>query len=608
MASILRFFFLVSFLLLPQLAFAFLERLPLVGERLPFTIELDEPNRSLSTHLEDSLRTQRGGSHEFSLLETKPQAAQFDREILRRLLQAEGYYASSVRVDLEKERLLYRIDTGPLYRIQSLEIQFPANVEAPPKEHLPIREGQALRAQDVQAGEQFVRQFVLNNYCLFETNVRYHAQIDHRAGEAFLQYKLAPSEAVVFGETKIMGLESIDEDFLRFYLTFEQGNCFRRSTIEQTRMALLQTNLLAQVDTDIAQPEDGEVEITFNVTERHHRTLRAGLGYESDLGALVTLGWQHRNLMQRGQLLDIETQLGEFRQGVTAEMSTPHFWVADQTLLLHSELMRETLEAFEVDRAELGATITRPINQSWSANVGAVVEFSRVTAEDGIEIDNSELFSGAENIAGDFALLSFPLGLEYSSTDNLLNPTEGVNLTLRTRPFIDLYDTSTRFVKTTFIGTTYLTANSWPLNPTLALRIATGTTSNVSLGDLPVSHRYYAGGGGSVRGYGFQLAGDLTDEGVPRGGLSFGETSAELRFRFGSWGMVMFIDGGYAYASEAPRFGQDFLWGAGTGIRYYTTFAPIRFDIATPLDRRVDTDGNRVDDAIQIYISIGQAF
>ncbi|MDC0002879.1 BamA/TamA family outer membrane protein [Porticoccaceae bacterium] len=45
------------------------------------------------------------------------------------------------------------------------------------------------------------------------------------------------------------------------------------------------------------------------------------------------------------------------------------------------------------------------------------------------------------------------------------------------------------------------------------------------------------------------------------------------------------------------------LWGAGLGLRYYTSFAPIRFDIGVPLNQRAE-----IDDSFQIYISIGQAF
>ena len=90
----------------------------------------------------------------------------------------------------------------------------------------------------------------------------------------------------------------------------------------------------------------------------------------------------------------------------------------------------------------------------------------------------------------------------------------------------------------------------------------------------------------------------------PDGGLSFSEVSLETRLRWGShWGGVVFLDGGYAYKDAWPELGQDLRWGAGFGLRYYTSFAPIRFDIGVPLNKR-----DEVDDDFQLYISIGQAF
>jgi translocation and assembly module TamA len=38
-------------------------------------------------------------------------------------------------------------------------------------------------------------------------------------------------------------------------------------------------------------------------------------------------------------------------------------------------------------------------------------------------------------------------------------------------------------------------------------------------------------------------------------------------------------------------------------VRYYTAIGPLRLDVGVPLDRR-----QGVDDAVQIYVSIGQAF
>ena len=43
-------------------------------------------------------------------------------------------------------------------------------------------------------------------------------------------------------------------------------------------------------------------------------------------------------------------------------------------------------------------------------------------------------------------------------------------------------------------------------------------------------------------------------------------------------------------------------YGLGVGARYHLSFAPIRVDVAVPLNKR---EG---DAAFQLYVSIGQAF
>jgi len=571
---------------------AALDDLPFIGDKFPFTLTI-ENYPTLNDDASEALRTQRSESPEFRSINRPRGAARFDRDVILRWMRSEGFFSATLNSRIEQERIRHEVTPGIRYRIKELTLELPPGITPPDLKTLAISEGKFLRAADVLQAEEQLRQHVLDQYCLYQVDLRYTAAVDHSDGSAFLTYTLAPSPTVKFAEPQLIELSSVEPDYLRRYLAFEAGDCFKRRSLEQSRLRLLQTNLLSRVDVEVGAPIDGEVPVTFAFTERNHRTLKAGAGYDSDIGSTLILGWQHRNIFHRGQLLDIETLLAEIERNIKAELKVPHFRRKDQTLILHSQLSHKIPDAYESSSAEVGFDLSRALSRKLTASVGTTLELSRMN-------ENEQ--------KTDFGLLYFPLGLDYIGTNDLLDPTKGWALGFKTIPFVDLYNAGTRFVKTQLAASVYVTGRDWWARPTLALRAATGTISGVDLIRVPPAHRFYVGGGGSVRGYAYQTAGELTDS-EPDGGLAFGEASLELRLRLTeNWGLVLFTDGGYAYPGETPKFGKDFLWGAGFGLRYLTSFAPIRLDIATPLDKRVDSEGRTIDDSVQIYISLGQAF
>lgn len=596
MPSIIRALFFLAIILLIstpfERSFAALDDLPLIGDKFPFTISASDKN--LAKSLEDALKQQRKESPTYDEVDRIRRAGRFDRDIILRWLRSEGYFAATLNTRIENARIYHQVTEGPRYRIQRLSIEFPPDIAAPSFKDLPIKQGMPLRAEDVLAGQNAVRDYVTENHCLYEVDVTYDAEVNHSSREAFVTYTLAPSPQVTFGEMQFNGLASIEADYLQNYVTFKSGDCFKRRQIELTRLALLQTNLLSRVDISLGTPtNDDAVPILFEFSERNHRTLKAGLSYDSNIGPGVTLGWEHRSLFHRGEKLDTQMKLSEIKREIKGELSLPHYHRRGQTLVLHSNITHEIPDAYESTSGEVGVLLSRELKQNWSASVGSTLEFSRM-------IENEQ--------KNDFSLLSFPLGLDFIRTDDLLDPRYGWALGIRTRPFVNLYNTGTRFVKTTLVASAYLTESDWWGQPTLAVRAATGTITGEALTAVPAAHRYYVGGGGSVRGYAYQSVGEFT-EGEPDGGLSFGETAVELRLRLtNSWGVVLFADGGYAYSGKSPGFGEDFLWGAGIGVRYFTSFAPIRLDLATPLNRRSQAEDGVEDDSLHLYVSIGQAF
>jgi translocation and assembly module TamA len=142
-------------------------------------------------------------------------------------------------------------------------------------------------------------------------------------------------------------------------------------------------------------------------------------------------------------------------------------------------------------------------------------------------------------------------------------------------------------------------------NTVLAGRVRFGKILGADAPSIAPSRRFYAGGGSSVRGYGYQRVGPMDFENDPVGGSTLTEFSLEARFRLkafgGNFGLVPFFDGGQLTNDAVPGF-NDWQFGAGVGVRYYSTFGPIRIDIGTPLNPR------HGDSRIAVAVSLGQAF
>ena len=83
-----------------------------------------------------------------------------------------------------------------------------------------------------------------------------------------------------------------------------------------------------------------------------------------------------------------------------------------------------------------------------------------------------------------------------------------------------------------------------------------------TLDDIPANWRFYAGGGGSVRGYAYNSLGPTGPSAAVIGGRSLFDASAELRVRVtDTIGIVPFFDAGNAFATEFPQFQRAALHG-----------------------------------------------
>lgn len=513
------------------------------------------------------------------------------RADLLKALQARGYYASTVTFTKGDKSLTgrYNIEYGAQYAISSLDV-VPDWYRSALAENTP-KSGDTLNAEKILDAQTALQNNIGRDRCYFDLSVENRVRLDRVRNTGAVELVADVGREGRFGSLAMKGNGSVKDSYIRRLVPWREGDCFRRDKIESYKTALLQSGLFSQAEIILPEDgpdEDGTVPITLSLKERAQRTIGAGLTYYSDEGPGGVLSWEHRNFLGAAERLEAELALSALKQSLSADFTKPYFLRKDQSLSLNAALRRQDTDAFEELAIDAGGAISRKFGKHLSASTGLDASLLRIKDH-------------AQNTSENYALLSAPQALSYDTRNDKLDPYKGINLSLTGEPFFDLLGQADPFFKLQLTASSYLSLSD-SHTTVLASKAGLGTIQGADIDSVPATERFYAGGGGSVRGYGYQEVGPQLD-GDPTGGLSLATLSLELRTKFtDKFGGVAFIDAGSVSEESAPTF-SDMAVGAGVGVRYYTAFGPIRFDIATPLTQKEDLDQN-----YQFYISIGQAF
>jgi translocation and assembly module TamA len=523
---------------------------------------------------------------------------------LNDVLRSEAYYNGRVEPVIEEAKggrfdLTYRVTLGPRTMIRSFAIVYadnPSDAATLPRDAtvLGLKPNRAVRAQRVIDLTRDALAWLENHGHPKPKLDDREVIVDLAAHLADVKLTITAGEPKRFGDIAIVnetenGEGRTSHAYIRSLAKFKPGDLYDRRKADETVTALRQTSLFDQVSFEVDEGTGDVVTPHLTLGERARRSVGVGASWSSDEGAGVRGFWEHRNLFGGAEKLRLELEIAQMNQSATAEFRKPRFLREDQTLLGNFEIAHEDTDAYEENRIKTGAALARQFSPRLEGSAGVSFEVYRTQDSNGNH---------------SYRLFGLPLTMRYDGSDALLDPTEGVRLGGALTPYAGTSNGSaTAFTKFEANGSTYWSFGKRP-DLTLALRGRYGLMLAKETLDVPGSVRFYAGGGGSIRGYGYQLVGPLDAAKNPLGGRSVVEASAEARYRATKTiGLVAFLDGGNAYATATPKFDETLQLGAGVGLRYYTPIGPVRADIGVPLNRR-----SGIDDAFQVYFSLGQAF
>ena len=538
--------------------------------------------------------------------------ARIDRENAVKLLHSLGYYDGTAKTEVDEPRdkegsakVTLTLIPGPCYSLGHAEVSykpspiplssFPGKKPEPVPEKLPLTPGQPAEADSVLAAVDNIPQ-ALHRSGYPEADIastRY--TLNKRKKTLNADIVINPGPAAVMGDARIHGNDSVSSAYLQKLVTWENGVPWDDRLLQNYRRELQSLGLFRFVDVKPAPTSLGVADKTggplnlpvlVDVRESSFRTVSAGARYATDTGIGVLGEWQHRNVFGAGEKLTLKTPFAQDKRGIQADFEKPAFGRRDQKLLAGTSYLREDTDAYDTTALNAYAGLERKLSSEWWGSV-------RLFGEDG---------TVTRGVKDEYRYASLILALRRDTRNDIMNPVRGTYMQWEAAPTTGYYNGNFSGVSTKMTASAYHAplGVDWLV---LAARTSLGSFMGVDIEHIPPSLRFYCGGGGSVRGYSYQAIGPKDKYGDPRGGISFHEINLEARFRITKdIGIVPFLDGGMVYEEEFPRLFQDFQWGAGIGLRYYTPIGPVRFDVAVPLEKKND------DKDYQIYISIGQTF
>ncbi len=526
--------------------------------------------------------------------------AERDIDRFKKYLKSHAYFDPSIEVRIDTEvtpaLVYFDVDKGPRYVLRDLVLDHmdpkkykEDTAKLPDPEDLGLKAGDPAVTKTILDARDFLTARLMQQGYPFAEILSQDVVVDHRTREVSVTYVFKTGSPVDFGNTEIRGLETIKEDYLRRQILWQEGERYNHDSVRRLQRRLLESELYASVRVlrEDELDEYGRLPIVVELKERTPRSAGIGGSYRTDEGFGGKVTWEHRNRFGRGERLNISGTMTEIGYAVELGLRKPDFQVLDQTIRMTLRIAEEETDAFTSRNYGASILLDRQVTRRLAVGSGLAFKYSEVEQRD---------------IHDRFSLVYFPSHMDWDTSDDILNPGRGGRLTLRGAPYLDVSDTDLHFLKGRAGYARYIRVLRRP-EIILAGRAMVGSIVGVSNDNIPADERFYAGGGGTVRGYPFQTVGPL-DGDVPIGGRSLFVLSGEVRMRATEQlGFSIFADGGSAYENTMPQIDEDILWGAGIGLRYFTPIGPLRMDIAVPLDRRRD-----IDDKFQIYVSIGQAF
>ena len=527
-------------------------------------------------------------------------------------------------------KVAVNIDEGAPLTVERIELEgfdiLPAELRQALEAALPLKPGQPLDRALLQASrESALDEFRDHGYPYASVRLAESAGSTDRQHVITLRAESGPIAHV--GQIQISGTKSVSDRIVRRQLVFRRGEVFRQSRLQESQRRLYNQELFqfANVEPIRGEEQPTEIPIRVTVTEGDHKKVQFSVGYGSEERARAEVDWRHVNFLGGARTLGILGRYSSLDRGVRVNFNQPYLFNPRYSVTVSGQSWHSDEPAYKLDTN--GGRVT--INRQFARRGGPVLRTRPATSLALTYANEREEYSISNEALRDLSFRDelIAIGLDprtgtgrgtrsalsidggRNTTDNLLDAKRGYVAAVH-------LEQAGKFLGGTFDYYEVTTEGRYYQSIGPAVVAVQGRLGSIDgFGDqekaVPFFKRYFLGGATNLRGWGrFEVA-PLSGGGLPIGGASFMNVSAEVRVPiWRSLGGVLFADAGNVWSEPWDFKVGDLRYDVAPGLRYQTPIGPIRVDLGYQLNPLPGLLVNGKEQArrFRFHFSIGQAF
>ncbi len=516
--------------------------------------------------------------------------------------------------DPEYVNLKFFIEEGEPYKVVKVSVS--GTEKFSPETLMPLlklRENETFSLEKETASTRnIISRYETFGYCDINCRaVRTEKFQDHTVAVDFV---VAEGRPYHVRDVIIVGNTDTKDKVLRRELAIQPGDPVDRNRIEVSRRRLLGMGYFTKVDADAVNADaldEKDVRITVEENrERYHFRIGAGVSDINSFFGMAEISSENFDILNPGnwfygggQRMRIQGVLGVENAGFNVDFVEP--WLADLPIRFELSAYMNWADYDQWRERHIGVrtSLQRKIFDDFtSIAIGYKFELVRIDEVcKRLRAPLSELGLDGTSRVGQVSLM-----LNRDTRDNLIDPTEGYMLNLFGAIGAKGLGGSSDFYRIEAKGTYHYSFFDKAIVAMVGAKFGVISGFDNSQSSVPLSERYFLGGGNSLRGFGYRTVGPHYN-GENVGGLSMLLFTAEVSHPI--WGPLrgaIFCDAGNAWEDAWNFDFRKFNIGIGYGFRLKLPQLnmPLKLDLAFPILNNVDNESSK----LRIHFNVGFTF